>query len=55
MNRIRPMTLATPWQQYGNKKPDRQDFFVKYIHSSYTTSNNTTYTGCVMSANIEWE
>ena len=30
------MMLATPWQHYGNKKPDSQDFFVKYIRSSYT-------------------
>ena len=53
MNRIRPMILANPWQHYGNKKPDSQDFFVKYIYSSYTTFRNATQIGCMTPAKIE--
>ena len=49
------MILANPWQHYGNKKPDSQDSFVKYIHSSYTMFCNTTCIGCTMPVKIEWE
>lgn len=49
------MMLATPWQHHGNKKPDSQDFFVKYICSICATEINTTYIGCLLPAKIEWE
>ena len=49
------MILATPWQHYGNKKPDSQDFFVKYIHLSCTIFVDATQIGCIVPAKIEWE
>ena len=42
MNSIHPLIMATSWQHYGNKKPDSQDFFVKYIHLSYIAEPDTT-------------
>lgn len=42
MDSIHLLIIATPWQHYGNKKPDSQDFFVKYIHSSYIAELGTT-------------
>ena len=52
---IYPLILATSWQHYGNKKPDSQDFFVKYIYSICVMKIDTTYIGCILPAKIEWE
>ena len=55
MDSIHHLIMATPWQHHGNKKPDSQDFFVKYIHSSYIMFRSKTRIGCAMLAKIEWE
>ena len=55
MDSIHPLIMATSWQHYGNKKPDSQDFFAKYIYSICAMKIDTTYIGCILPAKIEWE
>ena len=55
MDSIHPLIMATPRQHNGNKKPDSQDFFVKYIYSICVMEIDTTYIGCILPAKIEWE
>ena len=55
MDSIHPLVMATSWQHYGNKKPDSQDFFVKYIYLICAMEIGTTYIGCISPSKIEWE